>query len=231
MTTRNNTPKPHYSGHRQRIKKRFLEQGLALFSDYEALELILSYSINRKDVKPIAKMLLESFGSFQEVLEAPVEKLILTEGISSHSAILLKLVRDCSDMYLKRKILKRDVVSSPDELYRYWRSSMAHLPKEQFRLILLNSKNEVVQEKILQEGTVDQTAVYPREVIRHALEANAVSLIFVHNHPSGNPSPSVQDRNLTERLVRASTTIGVNVHDHVIIGKNGFFSFRQNGLI
>ncbi len=231
METAEKNKKPHFTGHRNRIKTRFLEIGLKAFQDYEVLELLLTYSIKQKDVKPVAKKLLDNFGSFQAVLEAPVQELIKTGGIGEHSAILLKLTRDCSEFYLKKKIMSRDIISSPEDLYRYWRSSMAHLTREQFRLILLNAKNEVMHEAVLQEGTVDQAAVYPREVVKLALEENAVSIIFVHNHPSGTPSPSVQDRDLTRRLTEAAATIGVTVHDHIIIGREGFFSFRQQGLL
>ena len=231
MKTAAKNKKPHFTGHRNRIKTRFLETGLRAFQDYEVLELMLTYSIKQKDVKPAAKKLLERFGSFQAVLEAPLRELIKTEGIGEHSAILIKFCRDCSEFYLNKKIIGRDIISSPEDLYRYWRSSMAHLTREQFRLILLNAKNEVIHEAVLQEGTVDQAAVYPREVVKLALEENAVSIIFVHNHPSGTTTPSVQDRDLTRRLTEAAATIDVTVHDHIIIGREGFFSFRQQGLL
>jgi DNA repair protein RadC len=231
MTIDDQKSKPHYIDHRKRIKERFLEIGLQSFRDYEVLELILTYAINQKDLKPVAKELLTRFKSFQGVLEAPVNEIMKAKGIGKHSAILIKLFRECSDYYLKENIKKREVVSSPSDLIKYIKSSMAYLGDEQFRVIFLNSKNEITHEKIVQEGTVDQTAVYPRKVIELALKQKAVALIFVHNHPSGNPTPSDHDRKLTDELIKAAGTFQIKVHDHVIIGKNGYYSFKEEGNI
>lgn len=222
---------PHYTEHRQRIKKRFRENGLQVFHDYEVLEFILTYAIKQKDVKPEAKALLERFKNFQGVLDAPVEEVAKVSGVGEHSALLLKLIKDCSDYYLREKIKKKDVVSSPEDLINFCRSSMAHQGDEQFRVIYLNAKNEIIHDEIIQEGTVDQTAVYPRKIMEHALKEKAVALIFVHNHPSGNPEPSAHDRDLTRTLIKAAEPFAITIHDHIIIGKKGFFSFREEGLI
>jgi len=231
MPSSNKEPKPHNLGHRKRLKNRFLNDGLQTFNDYEVIELLLTYAIHQKDVKPIAKELLSCFKTFQAVLEAPAEDLTKVSGIGEHCAILLKLTRACSDFYLREKLKKKDIISSPNDLLNYCRSSMAWLGDEQFRVIHLNSKNEILHEETVQEGTVDQTAVYPRKIMERALKQKAVSLIFVHNHPSGSPVPSVHDKTLTQALIKAAKTLNINVHDHIIIAKSGYYSFREEGII
>ena len=224
-------PAPTYKEHRKRIKERFRTQGLEPFRDYEALELMLTYAIAQKDLKPLAKELLDCFGSFQAVLEAPLEKLTQVDGIGEHAALLIKLFRGCTQYYLRQTILKRDIISSPADLVTYCTSAMAHLTDEQFRVVYLNAKNEVIKDEIVQEGTVDQTAVYPRKIIEKALQKKAVALILVHNHPSGNPEPSVQDRQLTTAIISAAATMDIRVHDHIIIGRSGYRSFREEGML
>ena len=223
--------RPHYLDHRKRIKERFVKTGVSSFQDYEVLELLLTYALARKDVKSIAKELVARFKTFQGVLDAPLEELKSIKGIGEHTAILLKLTKDCSDFYLRGKILQNNVISRPGDLLNYCRSVMTGLGNEQFRVIFLNAKNEVLHDELLQEGTVDQTAVYPRKILEHALQRKATALIFVHNHPSGNPEPSSHDKTLTQSLVKVSDTLGIKVHDHIIIGKNRYFSFREEGLI
>jgi DNA repair protein RadC len=222
---------PHYKEHRKRIKERFRTQGLEPFRPYEALELMLTYAIAQKDLKPLAKDLLERFGSFQHVLEAPVEQLTQVDGIGEHAALLIKLFRECSQYYLRTTIKKLAVISSPVELVTYCKAAMAHLPDEQFRVVYLNAKNQVLADEVVQTGTVDQTAVYPRKIIELALQQNAVAIILVHNHPSGNPDPSVHDRNLTASIVSAAATVDIRVHDHIVIGRHGYRSFREEGLL
>jgi DNA repair protein RadC len=224
-------PKPLHAEHRKRIKERFIKEGLRSFRDYEALEILLTYAIHQKDVKPVAKKLLQRFKTFHAVLEAPIEDLTSIDGIGEHSAILLKLVKECSDFYLKEKIIERDIVSSPHDLLNYYKSSIACLENEEFRVLYLNAKNEIIHEEIEQKGTVDQTAVYPRKIMKNALKKKAVSLIFVHNHPSGDPKPSRNDHQLTQALIKAAKTLEIRVHDHVIIGKNGYYSFNEEGHI
>lgn len=224
--------KTDVAGHRKRLKQRFQKSDLTSWHDYEILEFILTYSVARKDTKPIAKALISQFKSFHAVLEAPIEELIKTPMIGEHSAILINLIKQCSDYYLKEKLLAgKDVISSPENLLNYLYSSMKGLKDEHFRVIYLNAKNEIIDDETVQEGTVDQTAVYPRKIISKALDKNAVSLIFVHNHPSGNPHPSEQDKKLTESLVKAATVMGIRVHDHVIIGKSGYYSFNEMGMM
>jgi DNA repair protein RadC len=231
MQPKTNSDKPHYRGHRRRIKDRFIKNGLSTFCDYEVLELLLTFAISQKDVKPMAKSLLSRFTTFQEVLEAPIAELQTIEGIGGHTATLLKLVRDCSEYYLRCKLLSRDVIASPDDLYKYCQCSMAYRGDEQFRIIHLNAKNQVVNEEIVYEGTVNQTAVYPRKIMQRALLEKSVALIFVHNHPSGDPQPSSHDRDLTGTLIQAARTLGITVHDHIIIARGCYFSFREHGML
>lgn len=217
------------AGHRARMREKFKRSGLAGFHDYEVLELILTWCIARKDVKPAAKKLLQRFGTFQCVLDASIEDLRMVDGIGEHSAILLKLVRACSDHYLAAAAARNDIIASPQKLISYLRSSMSSLRDEQFRAVYLNAKNELLHDEILHEGTVDQTAVYPRKIVERALAAGAVSIILVHNHPSGDPCPSRHDMRLTETLVQATKLLSIRVHDHIIIGRNGYYSFAENG--
>jgi DNA repair protein RadC len=224
-------PVPHYREHRKRIKERFSSQGLVPFQPYEALELMLTYAIAQKDLKPLAKDLLKRFGSFQAVLEASVDDLQQVKGIGEHAALLIKLFRECSQYYLRQTLNKRNIVSCPGDLVAYCTSAMAHLGDEQFRVVYLNAKNEIIKDEVVQEGTVDQTAVYPRKIIERALNENAVALILVHNHPSGNPDPSVHDRNLTASIVTAAATCDIRVHDLIVIGRHGYRSFREEGLL
>jgi len=217
--------------HRKRIKERFRNQGLEPFREYEALELMLTYAIARKDLKPLAKALIKRFGTFQKVLEAPLDELTQVDGMGEHAALLIKLFRDLTQYYLRRTILKRAIISSPADLVTYCTSAMAHLTDEQFRVVYLNAKNEVIKDEIVQEGTIDQTAVYPRKIIEQALQKKAVALILVHNHPSGNPEPSAQDRQLTAAIISAAATMDIRVHDHIIIGRSGYRSFREEGIL
>jgi DNA repair protein RadC len=223
------TPESHQTGHRLRIKEKFKQQGLKAFHDYEVIELILTYCIARKDVKPAAKNLLKRFSSIRGVFDAPLDDLQTVEDIGEHSALLIKLIRACCDYYLLSAISRRDVISSPQALISYLRSSMAPLRDEQFRVVYLNAKNELLYDEIIQEGTIDQTAVYPRKIVERALQAGAVSIILVHNHPSGDPSPSAHDTRLTSELVKATKLLSISVHDHIIVGRNGYYSFAENG--
>jgi DNA repair protein RadC len=222
---------PHYLGHRKRIRERFFKTGLASFQDYEVLELLLTFAIKHKDLKPLAKDLISRFQTFQGVLDAPLNELKTVTGIGEHCAILIKLVKESSDFYLREKIYRKDIISSPEALLKYCKSSMSGLENEQFRVIYLNTKNEVIADEMLQEGTIDQSAVYPRKIIECALKKRASALIFVHNHPSGSPEPSTHDKNLTDMLIQVSDTMGIKVHDHIVIGKQGYFSFREEGCI
>jgi DNA repair protein RadC len=220
--------KPHYVGHRRRLKDRFIKAGLEPFADYEVLEFLLTFSIAQKDVKPVAKELIDRFKSFQGVLDAPLDAVTSVQGVGEHSALLIKLAKACSDYYLRRKLHGKSIISSPEDLLNYCKSAMAGQSDEQFRIVYLNAKNEVLHDELLQEGTVDQSAVYPRKIIERALRQKAVALILVHNHPSGNPEPSSHDRHLTKMLIQLSESLGIKIHDHIIIGRNEYFSFRYS---
>jgi DNA repair protein RadC len=222
---------PHYHEHRKRLKEKFRKAGFDGFHEYEVLEFLLTYAIPRRDVKPVAKALLEKFGGFQEVLEAPVEELASFPGLGEHSAILIKMTRDCSDLFLKKKAAKKSRVCCAPDLINYCRMSMAGLKDEQFRVVFLNTQNEIIEIETIQEGTIDQSVVYPRKVMERALYHKAAAMIFVHNHPGGKVRPSMADKEITNTLVSAATAMDIEVHDHIIIGKEGYYSFRDSGLM
>jgi DNA repair protein RadC len=223
---------PHYLGHRRRLKGRLAESGLSAFQDHEAVELILTYALARKDVKPLAKELLRVFGSFRGLLDASPAALQQVAGVSDHTALLFRVIKESADRYLREKMLAvSDVIASPHDLLNYCRSKMGGLKDEQFRMIYLNTRNRVIDEEVLQEGTVDQTAVYPRKILERAIRFKATALIMVHNHPSGSAQPSPEDRELTRNLVQAAGNLQIKVHDHLIIGRDTHFSFLENNLL
>ena len=222
---------PHYIGHKKRLKERFLSAGPGALADYELLELLLSLSIGRKDVKPLAKGLLKKFGSFAGVMDADTKQLLQVEGLGKSTAIAIKVVKESLVKYLRDKSTDRSVISSPEALLNYCKAAMTGLRDEEFRVIFLNSKNEIIDDEVLSRGTVDQTAVYPRKILERALHHNAASVIFVHNHPSGHPAPSNADKDLTRLLKEAVATVQIKVHDHMIIGREEHFSFAEAGLL
>ncbi len=199
--------------------------------DYELLELLLTYAIPRADVKPLAKDLLKHFGSFTGILDAPTEALMEVAGLKESSATLVRLVKSCAEHYLKENVLQRQRIASLTALVDYCRTAMGGLTDEQFQVIFLNSQNEIIAEEIVQEGTVNQTVVYPRKVLELALKHKATGLILVHNHPSGNLTPSVADQELTHSLVKASRPLNLTVHDHLIISRHGYFSLAEKNLL
>ncbi len=223
--------KPHYHGHRARLRQRFLTGGPEALHDYELLELLLTFAIPYSDVKPLAKRLIAHFGSFTQVLDASPQALMEVMGLKEYSAILIRLVKACSEYALKSEALKRQSIMSLDNLVEYCRTSMGGLPDEQFRVIFLNSQNEILAEEIVQEGTVNQTVVYPRKVLELALKHKATGLILVHNHPSGNLTPSAADQELTRSLVKASRPLNLTVHDHLIISRHGYFSLAEQNML
>ena len=230
-----NGPKPgegaHYIQHRRRLRERFRETGFEGFKDYEALELILTYAIPRRDVKPIAKELIRRFGDFQGVLDAPYEDLLKTSGMGENAATFLNLMKSSASLYLKQVLKRKKGISGTSDLLDYCRVEMRGLRDEQFRAIFLNSQNEIIADEVMQEGTVDQSVVYPRKVMERALYYKASAMIFVHNHPSGSIKPSREDITLTETLKQAAKSLQLRVHDHLIISKNGYFSFLESGLL
>ena len=223
--------KPHYLGHRQRLRNRFLQGGSRALQDYELLELLLTFAIPYSDVKPLAKQLIQHFGSFTRVLDATPEALMEVQGVRDYSATLIRLVKACAEYSLKQEVLERPRITSLSALVDYCRTAMGGLPDEQFRVIFLNSQNEIIAEEIVQEGTVNQTVVYPRKVLELALKHKASGLILVHNHPSGSLTPSAADLELTRSLVKASRSLHLTVHDHLIISRQGHFSLAEKNLL
>lgn len=221
---------PHYWGHRERLRNRFLAGGHKPMPEYEILELLLFNAIERIDVKPLAKRLLAEFGDLNGVVAASEHRLLKVDGATTKVYLQLRIAEAFAQRMGQAKILKREVVTSWDDLITYCRTSMAHKETEQFRMLFLDRKNVIVADEAQAEGTVDHVPVYPREVAKRALELNASAVIMVHNHPSGDPTPSRQDIEMTEAVNMACQSIGVTIHDHVIIGKNLEFSFKSEGL-
>jgi len=223
--------KPHYHGHRERLRRRFLEGGADSLPDYELLELLLMLAIPQRDVKPLAKSLIEAFGGFAGVISADPQRLMEANGVKENTAAALKIVQAAAQRLAQRQVQGRSVLSSWQALIDYCQASMAHRQTEAFRILFLDRKNTLIADEVQGEGTVDHTPVYPREVVKRALELNASALILVHNHPSGDPTPSRDDVEMTRRVAEAAKTVSIVVHDHVVIGRRGHYSFKSNGLI
>jgi DNA repair protein RadC len=223
--------KPHYNCHRGLLRGRFLTDGVWALQDFELLELLLTFAIPYSDVKPLAQNLIAYFGSFGQVLDASPEALMEFVGLKEYSTCLIHLVKACHEVYLREEALKRICIPSLEVLVDYCRTAMGGLKDEQFRVIYLNSQNEIISEEILQEGTVNQTVVYPRKILELALKNKAAGLILVHNHPSGNLSPSALDRELTKTVVKASQALNLTVHDHLIISRHGYFSLAEHYML
>ena len=223
-------PKPHYHGHRDRLRARFVEKGAQALSDYELLELYLFRSIVRRDVKPLAKELIAKFGSFAEVISAPTKQLTEVKGVSEKIALDLKIISAAAAKLGQQSVLGRPVLSSWSALLDYVRSVMQFERTEQFRVLFLDKKNRLIADEVLGEGTVDRAPVYPREVIKRALTHEATAIILAHNHPSGISEPSQADERITQRLQSALGLIDVNVLDHFIVGET-VTSFAERGLI
>ncbi|WP_390893223.1 RadC family protein [Bosea rubneri] len=222
---------PHHLGHRERLRQRFLEGGDGALPDYELLELLLFRSIPQRDVKPLAKQLIQHFGSFAEVIGAPVSRLTEVKGIGESVALDLKIVEAALKRAMKGQVAKKPVLSSWSSVIDYCRLAMAFAEREQFRILFLDKKNALIADEVQQTGTVDHTPVYPREVMRRALELSATALILVHNHPSGDPTPSGADMRMTRELVDIAKPLGIAIHDHIIVGRDGHASFKGLGLI
>ncbi|PZO47789.1 MAG: hypothetical protein DCF16_17290 [Alphaproteobacteria bacterium] len=223
--------KPHYHDHRSRLRQRFDEAGAGALADYELLELMLFRTIPRQDTKPLAKALLAKFGDLPAVLAAPVQRIAEVKGAGPAVAQDLKIVQAMLERAAKAPLHQRAVISSWSQLVNYCRMTLAHEPREQFRVLFLDAKNQLIADEIMNEGTVDHAPVYPREIARRALELSAASVILVHNHPSGDPKPSPADLAITRDIVAAAEAISVRVHDHLIIGKNGVASFKTLKLL
>jgi DNA repair protein RadC len=222
---------PHFAGHRDRLKARFRDHGPAAVSDYELLELLLFQAVPRRDTKPLAKALIARFGSFSDVLAAPERLLTELPGVGASVALYLKAIHAASTRYAKGALAERPLLSSWSAVIDYCRAAMAFEEKEQFRILFLDKKNRLIADEVQQVGTVDHTPVYPREVVKRALELSATALVLAHNHPSGDPTPSRADIQMTKTIVEVAKPLGIEVHDHIIVGRNGHASFRGLNLI
>lgn len=219
------------AGHRARLRARFRSGGAEAVADYELLEMILFRVFPRGDTKPIAKRLLAKFKSFAEVINATPERLKEVEGVGDRAIEELKLVRAAALKLMYSEIIGRKVLDSWTTVIAYCRAAQGFDDRECFRILFLDKKNQLIADEVQQEGTVDHTPVYPREVVKRALELGASATVLVHNHPSGDPTPSMADIDMTRKIVEAGQRLGVAVHDHVIVGRKGHFSFRANGLM
>jgi DNA repair protein RadC len=222
---------PHYHGHRQRLRQRFLDAGSDALADYELLELILFRAIPQRDVKPLAKELLEKFGSFAEVVAAPSTRLAETKGLGEAAITELKIVHAAASRLARGVVRKRPALSSWASVLDYCRTAQAFAEKEQFRILFLDKRNQLIADEVLGTGTVDHTPVYPREVVKRALELSATAVILVHNHPSGDPTPSHADIEMTKAIIDVAKPLGISVHDHIIVGKDGHTSLKGLRLI
>lgn len=217
--------------HRKRLRTRFLEGGADAMPDYELLELVLFRALPRQDVKPLARALLDRFGDFNRVISAPIDRLEKVKGIGEAVICELKIIEASAHRLARAKVLQRSVVSSWDALLDYCKTAMSHLETEQFRVLYLDRKNVLIADEALGKGTVDHVPVYPREVVKRALELNASALILVHNHPSGDATPSDADISVTKQIEAAAKALDLTLHDHLIIGKSETLSFRAHRLI
>ncbi|MCP5433759.1 MAG: DNA repair protein RadC [Alphaproteobacteria bacterium] len=222
---------PHHAGHRERLRARFMKAGPDALADYELLELVLFRAILRRDVKPLAKDLLKRFGSFAETVAAEPERLREVEGLSEAAVVELKLVQAAALKLTQGQVLNRTVIASWSALVDHCRASMSYDQVEQFRVLFLDRKNALIADEVMQRGTIDHTPVYPREVVKRALEVGASALILVHNHPSGDPTPSRADIEMTKEIVAAARPLRIQVHDHLVIGKGTPASFKALGLL
>lgn len=217
---------PHYHGHRERLRDRFKEAGPDALSDYELLEMVLFRALPRRDVKPLAKALIGRFGSFAEVVHAPEARLHEISGLGDAAIGEIKLIAATASRVAKGQVKQRTVLSSWSSVIEYCRAAMAFADKEQFRILFLDKRNQLIADELQQVGTVDHTPVYPREVVKRALELSATAIILVHNHPSGDPTPSTADIQMTKSIIAISSPLGISVHDHIIVGKNGHASLK-----
>lgn len=217
--------------HRKRLRERFMKGGSAAVADYEMLELVLFRAIPRQDVKPLARALIDHFGDFGRVISAPTAQLRGVSGVGEAVICELKIVEGAAQRLARAKVMQRAVISSWDAVLDYCHTVMAHREIEQFRILFLDRKNVLIADEEQARGTVDHVPVYPREVVKRALELNASALILVHNHPSGDPTPSEADISVTQQIEAAAKVLGLSLHDHLIIGKSSELSFRAEGLL
>ena len=222
---------PHYHGHRERLRARFREAGADALADYELLELVLFRAIPQRDLKPLAKTLIATFGSFAEVISAPVTRLAEIKGLGDVAITELKIVQAAANRLARGEVKRRPALSSWSAVLDYCRTAMAFAEKEQLRVLFLDKRNQLIADEVQQTGTVDHTPVYPREVVKRALELSATAIVLVHNHPSGDPTPSRADIQMTQQIEQIAKPLGIALHDHIIVGKEGHASLKGLRLI
>ena len=218
---------PDHTGHRKRLRQRFMKAGADALPDYELLELVLFAAYTRRDVKTLAKALLKRFGSFAEVISADPRALKEVEGVGAATVLALKTVQAAAVRMARGEVMQRPVLANWQKLLDYCRTSMAYEDTERFRILYLNRKNVLIADEVQQKGTVDHTPVYPREVVKRALELGASAIVMVHNHPSGDPTPSQADIEMTREVAEAAKKLRITLHDHVIIARNTHASFKS----
>lgn len=223
--------KPDYLGHRERLRARFLSGGADALADYELLEMVLFAAFRMGDTKPLAKRLIARFGSFADAIAAPVERLKEVDGVGDAVVAVLKTVEAAAVRLARGRVLNRPALSSWDALLDYCAAAMGREQTEQFRVLFLDRKNVLIEEEVHQRGTIDHTPVYPREVVKRALEVGASAIILVHNHPSGDPSPSRADIQMTREIQAAAKALKIDLHDHLVIGRGKHASFKALGLL
>ncbi len=223
--------KPHHHGHRKRLRERFMNGGSNALPDYELLELILFQAHPRLDVKPLAKQLISHFGSFADVISAKPARLAEIKGVGPTVIASLKVINEAAIRLVGARVKDQPILGSWAALIDYFQASMAFSDVEQFRVLFLDKKNRLIADEVLQEGTIDHTPVYPREVAKRALELGSSAIILVHNHPSGDPRPSKSDIEMTKTIVKAGETLGIVVHDHIVISRGDYASFKTMGLL
>lgn len=228
-----NSGVPHYHGHRHRLRERFVKSGLAGMAEHEVIELLLTLAIPYKDVKKPAKELLARFGSLRGIFDTPFEELRKVPGIGTVTPVALRIIREAANLYLQQKAEEETTLASPETLYEFWRARLGGLRDEVFEVAYLDSGYKLLREGVerLEEGTVDRAAVYPRRVMEAAIRRGAAALVFAHNHPNADITPSEHDKTLTKALVLAAATLQIKVHDHLIVSKDQVFSFRKEGLL
>ena len=223
-------PEPDYIGHRERLRERFLTGGPKALPDYELLELALFAAVPRQNMKPLAKALIAKFGTFAEAIAAPRERLLEVKGVGESVVTLLKVIEAAALRLAQGQVLNQPAVSSWAALIDYCTAAMARSPHEEFRVLFLDKKNTLIADEVQSRGTIDHTPVYPREIVKRALELGASAMILVHNHPSGDPTPSKADQEMTHQIAKAAAALNISLHDHLIIGRRGHLSFTSAGL-
>jgi len=224
-------PAPHHTGHRQRLRARFRKGGGEALPDYELLELVLFRAAPRRDTKALAKQLIARFGSFAEVVNAPGPRLKEIKDVGDAVVTELKLVRTAALRLMRSQIMQRPALSTWNQVLDYLRAAQSYEHREQFRVLFLDKRNQLIADEVQQQGTVDHTPVYVREVVKRALELSATAIVLVHNHPSGDPTPSRVDIDVTKQIVAAAKSLGISVHDHIIVGREGHASLKALRLI